>query len=118
MPVSVGLAGPGELTVLPEGDLGAELARALSAPGEGAGDAGSEGGSGGARASDGLVLVEDLVGGLYPLLLAEYARCLGRCSPAADGAALRTLGRAVADLRAVREEGSLLRAAGGSTGGR
>jgi hypothetical protein len=108
LPVSVGLPGLAELTVLPESVLVVELNRALPDPG--AGPAGPAGGVGGGEAvlGDGCRLVAEITGPLYDLLLAEYALRLGVCTEAADGAVVRSLKRAVADLEVVRAEGAAL----------
>jgi hypothetical protein len=107
LPVSVGLPGLADVTVLPEGPLGAELARALPSRES----ASSIGGSRDSETDDGWLLISDLSGRLYSLLLADYARRLELSSPAADGAIARTLGRAMADLEVVRTEGATLCAA-------
>jgi hypothetical protein len=104
LPVSVGLPGADELTVLPTSALADELARALP---EGAGKlAGAE--SRDSQTVSGPRLVADIVERLYPLLLVEYARHLLRPSPASDGPMLRGLGRAAADLEAIRADGAAL----------
>ena len=110
LPVSPGLPGLDELTALPGGLLGEELARCLpdrvetgAAPAPGAGGLGRP-------PDDGRRLLGDLCGGLYPHLMAEYVRHLEKCTLAADGAVVRTIGRAVADLETIRAEGTALRA--------
>jgi hypothetical protein len=108
LPVSTGLPGLEELTVLPENHLGDELARALPERDDGSCSAGTAPGSRDSPPDTGLQLVADVTGGLYPLLLAEYALRLELCTQAADGAVVRTIGRAVADLEVVRAEGSAL----------
>jgi hypothetical protein len=108
LPVSAGLPPPEELTVLPTGTLGDELARALpeieSVPAPGVG-----------RRDDGWQLVTELAGRLYPRLVEEYTRRLEKCSPAADGAVARTMRRAVADLESVRADGVALVSPRGQT---
>ena len=116
--MSAGLPGLEELTILPDGTPGDELARALPDPDQAPAERGRVRGS---RARDGLAddgpsLMADLSGGLYPLLLAEYARRLEGCSPAADGAVVRAIGRAMADLVLVQEEGPPSAAGLGSPG--
>ena len=108
--MSPGLPGLDELTALPGGLLGEELARCLpdrvetgAAPAPGAGGLGRP-------PDDGRRLLGDLCGGLYPHLMAEYVRHLEKCTLAADGAVVRTIGRAVADLETIRAEGTALRA--------
>lgn len=108
LPVSVGLPGPEELTVLPVGALGDELARALPDRGHAGPDPGPGAQSGDLPQDDGLLLVADVSGRLYPCLLGEYARLLDLCAPAADGPLVRTVGRAVADLEVVRAQGAKL----------
>jgi hypothetical protein len=103
-PVSVGLPGLAEVTVVPDGPLGAELARALPISG---GPVQSRD----IATDDGWSLITDLCDRLYPLLLAEYARRLELASPAADGAIVRALGRVTTDLETVRAEGATLLAA-------
>jgi len=109
--VSAGLPGLEELTILPEGTLGDELARALPDRGQALAERGRvrDPRDRDSREYDGLSLIADLSGRLYPLLLAEYARRLELCSPAADGAVVRAMGRAMADLEVVRAEGAVLR---------
>ena len=101
LPVSAGLPGLAELTVVPDGPLGVALARALpvgaSAP------VGREGPD-----EDGPSLIADLTAHLYPLLLTGYLRRLEAATPAADGPVVRILGRAVADLEVVQAEAALL----------
>ncbi|MGO9332991.1 MAG: hypothetical protein ACLQCU_02855 [Acidimicrobiales bacterium] len=111
LPVSAGLPGLEELTILPEGTLGDELARALPDRGQALAERGRvrDPRDRDSREYDGLSLIADLSGRLYPLLLAEYARRLELCSPAADGAVVRAMGRAMADLEVVRAEGAVLR---------
>jgi hypothetical protein len=109
LPISVGLAGLDELTVLPGGAIGDELARSLSKSSDGAAAGALPGDeSRDRRADSGPPLVEDVSGRLYPLLIDEYARYLDKCEPAADGAAMRAVGRALADLEAVRAAGAAL----------
>lgn len=104
LPVSVGLPGPYELTVLPGGVLGDELARALpEAPGELVGGEFRD-----SPTVSGPRLVVDLVERLYPLLAGEYARHLESPGPASDGPMLRCMGRAAADLEAIRADGAAL----------
>jgi hypothetical protein len=109
--VSVGLPSLDGVTILPEGPLGAELALALPALGGAvrvSGDAGlsGEAPSGDARLpGDARPFVAEISSRLYRQLLAGYAHRLEVSSPAADGAVVRTLGRAMADLEAVRAEG-------------
>lgn len=115
LPVSKGLPGWEELTVVGDGPLGDELARTLpesaGAPRvfpAGGGSSDTRPDSALAFSDAGLELVADLVGRLYPLLLDGYGSHLGACTEAADGAVMRMLGRAVADLEVVRAEGSVL----------
>lgn len=109
LPVSVGLPSLDEVTVLPDGPLGAELDLTLPALGDAvrlAGDARpSESAGEAAEAGDARAFVAELSSRLYGQLLAEYSRRLEVSSPASDGAVLRTLGRVVADLEVVRAEG-------------
>ena len=106
LPVSAGLPGAAELTVLPESPLGEELARSLPVPGRDPGAPRSA--ERDSRPDNGLELVSGIVSRLYPLVLGEYALGLERCTPAADGAVARGIRRAVADLEAVRAEGAAL----------
>jgi hypothetical protein len=113
LPVSVGLPSPQDLTVLPDDTLGKELARVLPAqvlPAQvlPASDQGLSPRDRVSPTDDGLRLIADLSGQLYPVLLAAYLRRLEDSSPAADGAVARVLGRAVADLEVVRAEGTAL----------
>jgi hypothetical protein len=110
LPVSVGLPPIAELTVLPEGELVDELSRVLPER-----EAASDGpvvaeGTGNVRNGDrdGRWLVGELVGPIYQLLLAQYYRQLEACEPASDGAVVRNLQRAVADLEVVRASGATL----------
>ncbi len=103
LPVSPRLPSLEELTVLPAGPLGDALSQALPEPDEAW--AASPGDSPG---DDGWRLLARLSGRFYPLLLADYRHRLAICSPAADGALVRTIGRAVADLETVRAEGDAL----------
>jgi len=115
LPVSVGLPGLKELTVLPEGPLGEELARThpeLPTRTHPERPIGPTRESGDSQPDEGASLVADLCGRLYPLLLAGYARRLESSSPAADGAVVRTLGRLAADLESVRSEALALIEAG------
>ncbi|MGA3214148.1 MAG: hypothetical protein ABSD97_00470 [Acidimicrobiales bacterium] len=107
LPLSPGLPGPAELTVLPEDLLGDELARALPEQGDDA-FPGMAAGFCDSPSDNASQLVADLAGGLYPVLLARYRLRLQLSSPAADGAVVRTIGRAVADLEAVQAEGVAL----------
>jgi hypothetical protein len=108
LPVSRGLPGLAELTVLPEGLLGECLARALPEPDNVSSVPAAPSGSRDSPPDNGLKLVFELTGRLYPLLLAEYALRLELCTPAADRPVVRTIGRAVADLEVVRAEGAAL----------
>jgi hypothetical protein len=108
LPVSVGLPSPQDLTVLPDDTLGKELARVLPAQVLPASDQGLSPRDRVSPTDDGLRLIADLSGQLYPVLLAAYLRRLEDSSPAADGAVARVLGRAVADLEVVRAEGTAL----------
>lgn len=110
LPVSVGLPGLEELTILPEGTLGDELARALPELDQALAERGRVRGprDRDSRADDGLSLIADLSGRLYPLILADCARRLEVRSPAADGAVVRAVGRAMADLEVVQAERAAL----------
>ena len=108
LPVSVGLPRIDELTVLPEGVLGSELARVLPDPGCQDFDPASDPRTHDRQADDGNSFIDDLCSHLYPSLLAAYGERLETSSPAADGAICRIVGRAVADLEAVRAEGLAL----------
>jgi len=103
LPVSVGLPGLAELTVIPEGQLAEELDRALP---ELALEPHSR--SRDSLGDDARLLVAGLCGRLYPLVRSEYSRRLELASLAADGPVIRVIGRVVADLEAVRSEGSSL----------
>jgi len=98
------LPGLEELTVLPGGALGEALARWLPESGDGFADDEYRD-----RPSDkGLRLVADVTGRLYPLLIGEYVLHLDKCTPTADGAVIRAIGRATADLEAVQQQGAVL----------
>lgn len=86
LPVSVGLPGAVASTRAPSLDLDAALATLV------AGD-------------DGDVL-DGLLGALYPAMVAGYVDRLAVASPAADPPIVRMLGRLLADLDAVRREGT------------
>jgi len=101
LPVSAGLPALAELTLLPDGALGVELARTLPDLGDVPAPQSRD-----SQADDGRVLIADLSGRLYPLLIGEYARRLEVATPAADGAVVRTIGRAIADLEVIRAEGA------------
>jgi len=103
LPVSVGLPGLAELTVIPQGPLAEELARALPDP---AFDPLPR--SRDSRGDDGRSVVVGLCDRLYPLLLSEYSLRLELASPAADGPVIRVIGRVIADLEAVRSDGTSL----------
>lgn len=92
LPVSIGLPGAAELTVPPTERFSATLTEL--------GGLGAE--------SLVTVLVEDA----YPALLATWAAHAASASPVADAALVRTLRRTVADLTAVRDEGTPLRGRG------
>ena len=104
LPVSAGLPGLEELTVLPGGALGEALARWLPESGDGFADDEYRD----RRSDNGLRLVADVTGRLYPLLIGEYALHLDKCTSTADGAVIRAIGRATADLEAVQQEGAVL----------
>lgn len=88
LPVSIGLPGATELTVSPDARLDAVLEALVTEEEE--------------------ALVGDLVGTLYPSMLAAYNDHLARCSPIADPPVQRALLRIVADLAARAEEGDAL----------
>ncbi len=116
LPVSIGLPNLDDLTVLPAGALADELARVLPSvdahPLPLSRDSGTD---------DGRVLIADLSHRLYPFLLKAYNDRMELASPPADGAVVRNLARAVADLEIVRNEGATLAGgrvgAGGGAGG-
>ncbi len=116
LPVSIGLPDLEDLTVLPAGALAEELARVLPLV-----DARPLPPSRDTRTDDGRALIADLSHRLYPFLLEAYNDRMELASPSADGAVVRNLSRAVADLEIVRNEGAVLAGgrggAGGSAGG-
>jgi len=86
LPVSVGLATPEELTVLPACELGRSVAELDRAP----------------------ELVRAVLTGCYPLLLSAYRELLAAASSPADGALWRVLGRVLYDLEVVASDGAVL----------
>ncbi len=69
------------------------------------------------RTDDGRALIADLSHRLYPFLLEAYNDRMELASPSADGAVVRNLSRAVADLEIVRNEGAVLAGRRGGAGG-
>jgi len=110
LPVSVGLPGLDELTIVPPGTIADELARVLPVSDQGLLDFDDSSGSQGRDSApdNGLPLVAGLCDRLYPLLLADYKLRVERASPAADGAIVRMVRRAASDLEIVLAEGAAI----------